>query len=499
MSDERSLSDKASVVILSNILTTLIETVYGVVLFVVLSVTEAAVLGLLLLVFNVTKQLAHMGFPDSIFYFFGKLGKGARRGFALQTLAIVGATSLLGAAAILGLAHTAPLWLAKWSPEAVELVRSQLPWLALVAILEFPTWPVPNVMLATDRPRHSAAYNVMMSVMAVAFVLTPGLLGWGLSWVVYGMVAYAAVRFVITMAWMMAILPKERAPMPTGVWREQVAFAMPLGFNAFANRLNKYLDKAVVARMLPESASAFYTLATYDVPFIPAIPMGLGALLITRYIELWTAGKKQETVVLWHKAIHKASLAVLPVSVAAIAVAPDLFPVAIKPEAAGAVLPFQIFCLAMLTRPAKFSAMLQAHGDTRTQFTSTLVSLAVNLSLSIPFTMWFGLAGTATATLIAMIVMRVHVLVVIGRHIETGLRGVMPWGDYLRTLAVAAATGVAVFTLRHLSLPSEASAVGATMVLASYVPIYLGVGWLTGAIRSDDWVSFAYLLRIRRG
>jgi O-antigen/teichoic acid export membrane protein len=491
-----SLSSKVAVVVRARLLTTVVDTATGLSLVWLLPKSEFAVLGLLLFIYELLKQLALLGFPESILYYFEKLEPRFRRAIAFQTVRTLLATATLAALIMLGLTALGPLWLGQWEPPTRALVQRYLPLFAGLALLEIPTWPLTQILLALDRQRHAGLYQVSTSVMTLTALLGPLLLGMGIDASVHALLGYGALRFVGSLVWGLSVLPKQGEPLPKGSALEQARFAAPLGIGALVGRLNKYLDKLVVSTMLPAAALADYTVATYEIPFVTAFPYGVGAVMITRYVALSRDGELQELVHLWHTAVRKVSLLVVPVAIAFIVLAPDLIPLAFGEEYLGSVVPFQIFCGILLMRVAHYGGMLQAFGNTRGFLSITLLMLATNLVLSVPMTLWLGVRGTALATLLANVASLRLTLWLIGSHLKLSPLQVIPLRDYARVLTLACGAGAAAWAARTLLLPDDAPRLHAVLLVAILQPaLYLAAGALTGVIKREDFHSLRLLLR----
>ena len=84
MSD-KSLSEKTMVVVFSRVLTSLIDLTTAVVIARLLSKTDFAIVGYLLMVYEVARYVATLGFPESIFYYF-RVTKNYRKAFTAKLL-----------------------------------------------------------------------------------------------------------------------------------------------------------------------------------------------------------------------------------------------------------------------------------------------------------------------------------------------------------------------------------------------------------------------------
>ncbi len=492
---ETSLRRKAGIVVFSRLVTTLIDMATGIALLRLLSKSDFAVMAFVLLVYQTAQYLATLGFPDSIFYFFERIAPGARRQFAWQTCGIVAALALVAALFIAGLTPFVPRILQAWTPAQVAAAQHFLPLVALVALLEIPTWPVHNTMLALDRARDAAWYQVVTSAMTFSALVGPLLLGYGVAWIVWGLLAYAAARLLISAAWLLLHLPPATAPLPAGVLGQQVRFAIPLGLNGLASRFNRQQDRYIVSSLLPAARLAEYSAGAIELPLVTVVPNALGSVLISRFVRFHLDSRKDELIALWYRSIEKTTLLIVPVGVFFIATARDFVPFVAGAQYGAAVLPFQLFTLVVLHRVTSYGTMLQAFGDTRGILRITLALLTVNVLLSIPLTLWLGIVGAALGTVLANAFSWQMALRRIGRHMGLPARRVLPFPFYLRVLGVAAACGVAVYALRS-GLPGLSYGAGLGVSAAVFGVLFALGGTFAGVVGAEEWGRVRRLLRL---
>ena len=123
-------------------------------------------MGYVLMIHEIARNVAVLGFPDSIFYFFERIASTARRGFALQTVAILLISGTLAGLAILGFNLFLPSLLSQWPGESVRVLQQFLPLMAGGSVLEKPTLPATNILLATGRQKRGAWDEKITSVIA---------------------------------------------------------------------------------------------------------------------------------------------------------------------------------------------------------------------------------------------------------------------------------------------------------------------------------------------
>lgn len=488
-----TLSEKAGVVVFARIITTVIDLAIVIATIQILSKTDFAIIGYLLMIHEVARNLATLGFPESIFYYFERIGGSAKRAFAIQTSVILVGTGLLAGSFILLVGYFAPTLLAEWETGSVNQVQYLLPFMALVALLEIPTWPVTNILLALDRQKESAWYEMLTSVLTFTLLVGPLAMGYGLDIAVYGLVTYAVIRFIGSWIWMRLVLPEGSISDGEITVKRQVNFSLPLGLSSLVNKINRYVDKFVVSILLPATAYAEYTIGAQEVPIIRVIPFAVGSVLISRYVSLQMESKKEELLELWYKGVEKVSLLVVPLTILSIIIAPDLISLIAESEGtdySNAVLPFQIYNLIVLIRVTHYGSILQAFGDTKGIMYVSLNLVVANIILSIPFTMIWGINGTALSTLVANLYNWVVMLNRIARHMELPVYKVLPFSFYLRVLGVSIFVAIPVWLSRFYYIDPNSVILGLLFSMIMFLMVFSVAATLFKVITPDDWKQF---------
>lgn len=493
MAKSESLTEKTGVVVFARILTTVLDLAIVIATIQLLSKTDFAIIGYLLMIHEVARNLATLGFPESVFYYFERVTKDARKAFVVQTCGILAIMGIIAGLVILGIAYFTPTMLSNWEPSNIQKVQDLLPYMALVTVLEVPTWPVTNVLLAADRQKDSAWYEMLTSLLTFGCLIVPIAMGYSLTVAVWGLVGYAVIRFIGSFIWTYIALPGD-TKLSSGIpLKEQVNFSVPLGMSSLVNKMNKYVDKFVVSILLPAAVFAEYQIGAQEVPIIRVIPFAVGSVLISRYVSLELESKKEELLDLWYRGIEKVSLMVLPLTVLSIVIAPDLVSLIAESEGtsyAGAVLPFQIYNMIVLLRVTHYGSILQAFGDTKGVMYLSINLVVANIILSVPFTMLWGITGTALSTLLANVYNWYIMLRRIGGHMELPPHKVLPFPYYLRVLVLSVIIGIPVWYSRFYFFGEEQTLAGLGWSIPIYLVLFAGLGTLTSTISDDDWRKF---------
>jgi len=497
-----SLTNKTGVVVFARIITTVVDLAIVIATIKLLSKTDFAIIGYLLMIHEVARNIATLGFPESVFFYFERVSGSARRGFVLQTALILLATALFSGVLVYLISFAIPALLPDWDPVAVGQVQDLMPFMAVVVLFEIPTWPTTNVLLSADKQTQAAWYEMLTSALIFLCLVGPLTLGFSLDIAVYGLMGYAVIRFLGSWIWVHSVLPPGKLADSDIPVKNQIDFSVPLGLSSLVSKLNRYADKFVVSIMLPASAYAEYTIGAQEVPIIRVIPFAVGSVLISRYVAFQIESKKEELLELWYKGIKKVSLLVVPLTIAVIIAATDLITLIAETDRtdySNAVLPFQIFNLIVLLRVTNYGSILQAFGDTKGVLYLSMNLVAANIVLSIPLTYFYGITGTALGTLIANAYNWVITLRRIGGHMELPAYKVLPFGYYGRVLFLSAVIAFPVWYFRLLLINSENSVGGLVFTMGIYLLLFYIAGSAFGIISDEDrkqfkeWISLKFL------
>jgi O-antigen/teichoic acid export membrane protein len=491
-----SLANKAGVVVFAQVVKTLVDIVPAIVLVRMLSSADFVIISFLLLVYETAKYLATLGFPDSVFYFYERVSPRARTGFALQTCGIMLVTGTVAAAVILAITPFLPHLLPEWSASSVHKTQRLLPVMAFVALTEIPTWPVNNIMLAADNQRAASSYNLLNSALLFACILGPIALGYPIDVSIWCLSAYSTLRLLVSALWLWRILPTyERAP-GWPLLKQQIRFSIPIGLSMLVSRLNRNADKFIVSYFLAEDIVALYMVGATEIPLVRVIPFAVGSVLISRFVQFQMDDKHAELRDLWYAGIQKVSLVVLPLAFLFITLAPEIISVLFGAQKVQAALPFQIYSLIILLRVTSYGSILQAFGDTAAVLKLALNLLFWNVALSIPFTLWFGIVGTATAAVVANYINLAVTLRIIGKHMREPWYRVLPLTAYLRILVVSVGVAGLTWVLRAL-LPPLRPQLSLLITMPFFAAAFLAIGSLTNVISAADRRQLTEWLKLR--
>jgi O-antigen/teichoic acid export membrane protein len=493
-SDAKAASKEAGIYIYSRLAGTvfaLLALALGARLY---SVPEFAYISKLLLLYESAVALGSFGLQDVMLYYLGRWPERAAH-VVRQTSFLLLCIAVPVIAIVSGIGDS-------MGDEGGRSISRALPWLALALVIELPTQPAVNQLLAVRRARLASILYVTFATFQPVAVLLPALTGIDLSWIPVLMAAFGASRLVAHLAIVRRIFPLAPGER-TGAWLDRptlwaiLAFAVPAGLAALGGKLNPMVDKYVVEAVRGGGDLALYTNGAWEPPLVTLIPYAIGAVMQARYARLYAQGKHAEMRALWLATIRKTQVLVLPLAALLIALGEEVVTLVSGEKYTAAAPLFQIFTLAMLQRVTAYGPMLQSLGKTRSLLVTSIMLLVTNLVLSYPFTLIFGFTGAAIATVVASIPSLSFTLWQIARGLQTTIAGVMPWRHYAATLGLSAVLAFALWWWRDY-LPGGPAArlgLGAVLYIATFFPLARALR-LIGAddVRYlVDWLSLRML------
>ena len=488
-----SLASKVSVVVFSRILTAIIDWSVLVIVVNLITDTELGILSFLLVVYEIAKNIATLGFPESIFYYFEKLAKNLRKAFAIQTTVILFITASIAAIGILVGEWLVPYFLTEFTPENVQIIQEYLPFIALIVVLEVPTWPVHNILLAIGRQREAGWYQIITSIFSFSAIVVPLWLGYPFLDVIYGLLIYATIRFIGSFIWVSLVIPKGPIRTREVSIKEQVEFSVPLGISSLVSQFNKNIDKLVVLWFFSETVAANYQVGANEIPILRVIPFAVGSVLISRYVNFSLSNKKEELLSLWHRSIEKVAALIIPLVILSVVLAEEIVPILYEGggvDYSRAIIPFQIYNLIILIRVAHYGSMLQAFGDTKGVLRLSVTLLLLNLVLSIPATYLFGIVGTAAATFVANFINWYFTLKKIGGHLQIPFYKVLPLIKYFRILFLSLIIAIPVFYWKENTSSGFETYEVLLISSTAFIVVYLCLGTVFRILSKSDWKLF---------
>jgi O-antigen/teichoic acid export membrane protein len=339
-----------------------------------------------------------------------------------------------------------------WRFKNPDIARTLLI-LAPYPLFMLPASGLSACLIARNRVKQVAVFNVLSSLFMLAIVLTAVLICRTPAAAIVGTVVGAGIVLVPALKLMFASCNVgSLLPSTNGMW-SQLRYAVPLGLAGIIGTISKSLDKMIVSSMCSPKQFAVYANGSIEIPLIGVLTGSVMAILIPDLVKMYKASQYRELRVLWHRAMVKCSLLILPTMVFLLVMAPEVIRILFSDKYVGSVDPFRVYLLALPVRITQFGAIFMAARRNNLIVYRAITGLILNLFLSVILIRIFGSIGAAISTVLIVYFWAVpYNLVFISRILTMDIRGIIPLGVLTKVLILSIVSGV-VFLLAPFVRP----------------------------------------------
>jgi O-antigen/teichoic acid export membrane protein len=330
------------------------------------------------------------------------------------------------------------------------------------------------VMVSRQEYRSAAMLYAASDAVRAAFVLVPALVLRSVGALVGGIIAFGLVRCGAMSGYLSRRFRGTLRPDRT-LWKEQLRYALPFSAAGFAQfNLNDYL----VSFWVDSASFAIYSYGCLDVPLVNLVGNSYANVLMVRMGDELRQGRP--VAALWRDVTARLALVFFPLTVALILTAHELFAALFPPSYAASVPVFIASSLSIALAAFPIDAVLRVYAEIRLLIVLNVLRLVVMAS-----TIWWlfhtlGLPGAVLVAVLASLVVKTLAVGRIGRLMDLGARGVLPWRSLGLTAGASLVAVVPAAIVRsHLSLPPLFLGAATTLVYAVvYLALMAAVGLL---------------------
>lgn len=418
-------------------MTTCVRLISAVILSRVLSMYDYATYRQTLLAYAFVSPLLMLGLPQALYYFLP--GENKRpRSLLMENLLLL---SFMAGLFTLFLLFGGNRLLA-WRFSNPDIARTLLI-LAPYPLFMLPASGLSACLIARDRVKQVAVFNVLSHLFMLAIVLTAVLIfrtpvaaivGTVIG---AGIVLFPALKLMFTSCNVGSLLPSTN-----GMW-SQLQYAVPLGLAGIIGTISKLLDKMIVSSMCSPEQSAVYINGAIEIPLIGVLTGSVMAILIPDLVKMHKAAQYKELRVLWHRAMVKCSLLILPSMVFLLVMAPEVIRLLFSDRYVESVHPFRVYLLALPVRITQFGAIFMATRRNKLIVYRAITGLILNLFLSIILIRFLGYIGAAISTISIVYLWALPYNVFFtSRILKIDVRNILPFGILTKIIIISITSGV---------------------------------------------------------
>ena len=430
----------------------------------------------LFLVYSTLYSIAQLGMAESLFYFLPAApGNGGR--YALNAMLVLGISGAICLAILWGARTDAARWLNNAAlPEYLPLIGLYLMLMLASAVFEI-------VMTARKRHFHASVAYALSDLLRATLFIVPVLWSGRLEWLLFGAIAFASLRFGVTLLYLRREYGGDLA-LDAGLARTQLAYAAPFSIYVLIEVVQTNLHQYAVSYRFDAATFAIYAVGCLSIPLVDFLTSSTGNVMMVRMREHLLDGADRSVLAIWRDTTRKLALVFAPLVGGLLVVAHELIVILFTRRYESSVPVFMVWTMTVLFSALLTDSVLRVYSQIR--FLALLGT--VKLILIAATINWFltalGLRGAVFVVLITTVVTKTLALSRIKATLQCRLAELLPWRE-LATIVAAAA----VAALPALAVKSALAMPNLPLLLICgtiYAATYLGLLWRHDLLSGDE-------------
>lgn len=397
----------------------------------------------LFLIYGTLYGLAQFGMAESLYYFVPRKPQEAGPYVAntLITLAFAGLTCL-------GLLWFAEDHIVQWlsNPQLADHVVLLGAFLVLMLVSA-----AFEIVMVARKQHLTAAWTYGLSDVARTILLViPAFVHGGLRAVLWGGVAFGAVRVIAMLHWLHREYGSELRP-NRKLWKYQLAYALPFALAVGIEVLQANLHSYVVASKFDAATFAIYAVGCLQIPLVDLITTSAANVMMVKMAEDSLHEHHGTALELWHHTMSRLALLIFPLAVVLLLLSRDVIITLFTGTYVASVPIFMAWTLTIIPAVFCVDAVLRAYAQTRFLFAMNVIRLGLVVGLISWCLSTFGLVGAVVVTLLATTAVRIISIARIAYLLKARLTNVLPWAHLFGIAVCALGSAIPAYWLSRTS------------------------------------------------
>lgn len=269
--------------------------------------------------------------------------------------------------------------------------------LLLYILLSSPVCLIEYIYLLNNRSYRIFQYGLYTYTAQLILIITPLLLGKGIIWSIYGLLAITVIRWI----WLIFLLRRyTEMKISLEFMREHLYLGAPLIITTLISGSAQYIDGFIVSTVFRDPEKfALFRYGAKEFPLVLMMANGLSSAMLS---EFSTREKMKESLETIKAKSLKLMHFLFPATAVIMLLARWGYPVIFREEFSRSSSVFLVYALMIIPRLVFPQTILVGRKKTQITLISAVLELAINIPLSLFMIKWgYGLVGVALASFIA--------------------------------------------------------------------------------------------------
>lgn len=292
-------------------------------------------------------------------------------------------------------------------------------WLLLYLFFSTPSFLIEYLYLALNKPKPVFIYGIVSYGLQFLALSVPALLGFKMEYSLIGLVIVSFGRFIF-----LIIILRQIAEFTISLpfIKKHLKLSYSLIVSALLSGSGQYIDGIIISKLFTTADFALYRYGAREIPLILIMVNSLSIAMIPEFTRLSYA----EALAKLKSSSLKLMHLLFPIALVAIISSNLLFPLLFSNNFGMSAKIFNIYSLIIALRLIFPETILIGRKNTSVFLLVSIVEITVNVTLSLVFAKYWGLAGIAFGTVAANLVERIVLVVIVNNKYKTSLNEYIP-------------------------------------------------------------------------
>ncbi len=447
----------------------------------------------LFLVHSTIYYIVQLGMASSLYFFLPGAPIKAGR-YVANAMLFLGTAGL----AAFALVVMATPKLAQWMSNSA--LTAYLPWIGLYLLLMMLSTALEIVLISRNRYFWaSASYAISDLARAAAFIL-PVLVFRQLRWLLWGAIAVAFVRVVVTLSYFRWEFRSTFTP-DRVLLKRQLAYALPFAAAVLVETLQASLPQYAVSYLFDPATFAIFAVGCLQIPLVDFAASPTSDVMMVKMQERLAEGRKLAVLKIWHDTTWKLALLFFPLFAFCMVAAREIIVFLFTAKYAASAPIFMAWSTVILFTTFQVDGVMRVFAQTWFLLALNVMRLAIIAGLLKWSLSQFNLVGPVMVIVLATLVFKAAALARMKTLLQIRTAELLPWRSLailLCTVAGAAAAALAVKSQIYVSTVLLLLATGTAFALT-----HCALVWRFDLLQEHEkaaltgWVRKAVLTKAR--
>lgn len=310
----------------------------------------------------------------------------------------------------------------------LSLSGSRIPYMKILFLYICVSGPVnliEYIYLLKNKSKYIIYYGIITFSLQFFCVTIPIILGYDLGYGLYGLVFINGLRFI----WLICLILKySEIRISFTFIREYLKLSNPLIISLLLGGSATYIDGFLVSWKFDEATFAIFRYGARELPFVILLANAFSNALTP------TFSGKQDIAESLKNLKHGAARLMnflFPVSIVFILTSRWLYPIVFNPDFTDSAIIFNFYLLLIVSRLLFPQTILIGLRKTNVIMYASAFEIILNVSLSIIFITYWGIAGVAFATVIAFLAEKIFLIIYLNKRLKININQYLNIKPYL--------------------------------------------------------------------